>query len=149
MQTKKRERALEIAAMPEKEQQVALKGEFKSNEAGLKITGEFVSIVKQADGNINENYKEFQASCDSAIKVLKETFKDGVVTESEKEDVRNKIMQIEAMAASARIEAYNSTNDTKKAAFNTATKVGVATVVTTGAVTALKIICDTILKAKK
>lgn len=145
-----KERALEIAAMPKKEQQVALKGEFnKSVEAGLKITTEFVSIVKQADGNINENYKKFQASCDSAIKALNETLKDGVVSESEKEDVRNKIMQIEVMATSARIEAYNSTNDTKKAAFDTATKVGVATVVTAGAVTALKIICDTILKAKK
>ena len=148
MQTK--ERALEIAAMPEKEQQVAVKGEFnKSVEAGLKTTTEFVSIVKQADANINENYKKFQASCDSAINALNDTLKDGVVTESEKEDVRNKIMQIEVMAASARIEAYNSTNDTKKAAFNAAAKVGVATVVTAGAVTALKFICDTILKAKK
>lgn len=145
-----KERALEIAAMPKKEQQVALKGEFNNSiEAGLKITTEFVSIVKQTDGNINENYKKFQASCDSAIKALNDTLKDGVVTESEKEDVRNKIMQIEVMAASARIEAFNSTNDTKKAAFNTAAKVGVATVVTAGAVTALKIICDTILKAKK
>ena len=152
MQTK--ERALGIAAMPKKEQQVALKEEFnKSVEAGLKITTEFVSIVKQADGNINENYKEYQASCDTAIKALNETLKHGVVTESEKEDIRNKIIQIEAMAATARIEAFNATNETKKAAFDTAGDVAKTTIKTGllvgGAVTGLKIICDTFLKSKK
>lgn len=149
-----KERALEIAAMPEKEQQVALKEEFnKSIEAGLKITTELVSIVKQADGNINENYKKFQASCDSAIKTLNDTLKDGVVTESEKEDVRNKIMQIEVMAASARIEAFNSTNETKKVAFDIAGDVAKTTIKTGilvgGALVALKMIINTLLKSKK
>lgn len=149
-----KERALEIAAMPKKEQQVALKEEFnKSIETGLKITTEFVSIVKQADGNINENYKKFQESCDITIKALKETLKDGVVTESEKEDVRNKIIQIQAMAATARIEAFNATSETKKAAFDTAGDVAKTTIKTGflvgGAVAALKIVCDTFLKSKK
>ena len=149
-----KERASEIAAMPENEQQVALKGEFnKSIEAGLKITTEFVSIVKQADANINENYKIFQASCDSAIKALTETLKDGVVTENEKEDVRNKIIQIQTMAATARIEAFNSTNETKKAAFNIAGDVAKTTITTgllvIGALNALSFICNTILKSKK
>lgn len=139
------ERAIEIAKMPAKKQEIELSKEFKSIGQGLKITSELVEVVKKADSNISEDYKNFSSSCDKAINTIAIVQKDGVVTEEEKQDVRNKIMEIQNMNYDSFLKAHDSHQHVIEKKHDNIKKA----MYITGALSALAIICNTILKAKK
>ena len=98
--------AKKLAKASLNEQQLAIDNIFAQSAVNaIKVAIETIEIIKKSNDDLMKSSKQFMALCDKGIETLQKSIQDGEVTETEKRDVRDKIMDILKMASDSQSNA--------------------------------------------
>ena len=128
------------------EQQLAIDNIFAQSAVNaIKVAIETIEILKKSNDDLMKSNKQFMALCDKAIETLQKSIQDGEVTETEKRDVRDKIMDILKMASNSHSNASVAVKEGRDKAI----VAGAVVSGSLGASAILGIIATTIVKVVK
>ena len=104
---------LSVATLPE---QMSMIDRIFANSmvAGVKVAVETIEIIKKANDSTIKGNKQFVTLCDKGIDTLQTSISDGNLSEEEKKDVRNKIMDILKMANDSNQKSMDFLKDSIK-----------------------------------
>ncbi len=127
-----------------------VKGRFdKSFEEGIKFATTLISVIKEDNKDLSNDYENFCDVCDSAIKAMSKTINDKVLSSEEIKMIIEKIDRIIEIADKARQDRLNQSRETTNKVLDTVKDVTKMTIITTSALAAIKIVLKIFIKKGK
>ncbi len=128
------------------EQQLAIDNIFAQSAVNaIKVAIETIEIIKKSNDDLMKSNKQFMALCDKGSETLQKSMQNGEVTETEKWDVRDKIMDILKMDS----DSHSNASVAVKEGRDKAIVAGAVVSGSLGALAILGIIATTIAKVVK